>query len=60
MRVFWRRVPLFVSILPGAVLLWGFREALRPAGGKPVSEAASLRRRLPGRESSSCSLSAIR
>ncbi len=40
MRVFWRRVPLFVSILPAAILLWGFREALRPAGGSPISEAA--------------------
>jgi len=40
MRGFWRRVPLFVSILPGAVLLWGFREALRPSVGKPVPQAA--------------------
>jgi lysophospholipase L1-like esterase len=36
MRIFWRRVPLFFSILPGAVLLWGFREALLPVAGKPV------------------------
>ena len=36
MKNFWRRVPLFFSILPGAILLWGFRDALSQFGGRPV------------------------
>src|SRR5258706_4094727 len=37
MSTFWRRVPLLTSIVPAAALLWGFREALQPVGGKPPS-----------------------
>ncbi|MGH9443338.1 MAG: GDSL-type esterase/lipase family protein [Thermoanaerobaculia bacterium] len=50
MRMFWRRVPLFVSILPGAILLWGFREALRPARGMPpaAAPAAAVETMRPG------------
>ena len=40
MRKFWRSVPLAFSILPAALLAWGFRDAWLPARGKPVSAAA--------------------
>jgi lysophospholipase L1-like esterase len=40
MRVFWRRVPLLFSVLPAAVLAWGFREALRGGGGRAVPVSA--------------------
>jgi lysophospholipase L1-like esterase len=36
MRNFWRRVPLVFSILPAALLAWGFRDALSQARGNPV------------------------
>lgn len=42
MRAFWRRVPLFASIIPGAILLWSFRDALRPAAGRVPAESASV------------------
>ncbi len=36
MRNFWRRVPLFFSVLPAALLVWAFRDALSLSFGKSV------------------------
>jgi lysophospholipase L1-like esterase len=51
MRNFWRRIPLYFSILPGAILLWGFREAVSQSGGGrpvPVASAAAAQVVAPG------------